>query len=152
MHSTLESFSKINIDDSFLDEVWAFSPRDLGSLDDLRVSMYSTALAQFLIFFKYEQNKTKAEIAKQKKLLDSTISVSLTKEIIKEYKTKTAAAEYMVCNNPQLAKLEQDMDDAKMELIRLDGIDKAVSEYIATFKRELTRRENELYAIRAERK
>jgi hypothetical protein len=33
----------------------------------------------------------------------------------------------------------------------VDGIDKTVSELIATFKRELTRRENELYTTRRER-
>ena len=39
----------------------------------------------------------------------------------------------------------------KQELIKVEGIDKAVIELIAAFKRELTRRDNELYTLRKER-
>jgi len=44
------------------------------------------------------------------------------------------------------------MEALQDELLLLEGIDKTISELIATFKRELTRRENELYATRQERK
>ncbi len=46
--------------------------------------------------------------------------------------------------NDKLQKLRYD-------LVKVDGIDKAVTELISAFKRELTRRDNELYTIRKER-
>ena len=47
---------------------------------------------------------------------------------------------------------EAKLDELKIEMIQVDGMEKNISELIATIKRELTRRENELYATRQERK
>jgi len=152
MGQAITSFQNIKINNTLVDEIWNFNPRSLNNLDGVTISMYSIALAQFLIYFKSEQNQTKAEIAKKNKLFESSIAIVLDKEVLKQYKTKSAATDYLISTNVDLSRLNDQIDELKLELIKLDGIDKTISEYIATFKRELTRRENELYAIRAERK
>jgi hypothetical protein len=152
MDNGVMSFNKIKINHDFLEEVWKFNPITLGSLDELTVSQYSICLAQYLIFFRSELNQTKAIIAKKKKLLDSSIAVAMDAEVIKKYKTKTAAIDFIKNSNQELSILEDEISSLMDEVIRIDGIDKAVSEYIATFKRELTRREKEIFAIRAERR
>jgi len=152
MDQAITSFQNIKINNTLVDEIWNFNPRSLNNLDGVTISMYSIALAQFLIYFKSEQNQTKAEIAKKNKLFESSIAIVLDKEVLKQYKTKSAATDYLISTNVDLSRLNDQIDELKLELIKLDGIDKTISEYIATFKRELTRRENELYAIRAERK
>jgi len=152
MDSGVMSFNRIEINNDFLEQIWKFNPVTLGSLDDLTVSQYSICLAQYLIFFRSELNQTKAIIAKKKKLLDSSIAIAMDAKIIKTYKTKTAAIDFIKNSSPELSALEEQIDNLKDEVIRIDGIDKAVSEYIATFKRELTRREKEIFAIRAERR
>ena len=148
----LFAFKKIELDQGFLDEVWKFKPSTLGSLTSLTVSQYSIALAQYLIFFRSELNQTKATIAKKKKLLDSSISLAIDDSIKKKYKTKIAIYDFLTNSVPELNLLMEGISALQLEVIRLDGIDKSVSEYIATFKRELGRRENELFSIRAERR
>jgi len=44
------------------------------------------------------------------------------------------------------------MEPLKDEIVLVEGMDKVIGELISSFKRELTRRENELYRIRQERK
>lgn len=152
MDSGVYSFSKIKINKNLLDEVWSFDPMTLDSLDNITVSRYAIALSQYLIYYRYEINKTKADLTKKKRLFDNSMSLSLDEAIIKKYKTKKAASDYLVNTNTDLSILDDDINNLQDELTILDGIDKTISEYIATFKRELTRREQELFTIRAERK
>lgn len=152
MDAGVFSFSKLQIDQGFLDQIWAFSPNKLGSLTNEMVSQYSIALAQYLIYFKWEQNKARAEIAKKKRLLEAAISMSIDEKLQKKYKTKAALTEYMINTSPELTKLSEEIETLQMELTKTDGIDKVINEYIATFKKELSRREQELFATRAERR
>ena len=152
MDEGIYSYTNIKINKSFLDQIWNFDPLTLSSLDGLTVSQYSIALAQYLIYYRHEVNKTKAELAKKKKALESSLSMVLDAEIIKKFKTRTAAEDYLINTSPELGDAAKDIDNLQEELIKVDGIDKSVSEYIATFKRELTRREQELFTIRAERR
>lgn len=137
---------------TLVEEAMRFDPNTLGSLDTLTVSKYLVALGQYLIYFKSETNKTKAEIAKKKKLYTTSLSLSLDAKTLKEWKTKTAAVEFLVSTVPNLSALDEEIADLKQELTYLDGMDKPISEYIATFKRELSRREQELFTTRAERR
>ncbi len=152
MDAGVLSFQNITVNQSFLDQIWKFDPFTLGSLDDITVSQYSICLAQYLIFFKSELNQTKAEIAKKRKLLDSSVAIAMDASMIKLYKTKAAATDFVINSNIELSTLASVIEDLQQEVIKIEGIDKAVSEYIATFKRELTRREKELFAIRSERR
>jgi len=152
MNNGLYSFRKIEINQGFLDTIWKFNPMTLGSLDDLTISQYSIALAQYLIFFRSELNQSKAIIVKKKKLLDTSISIATTEKLLKKYKTKIATTEYLTTTLPELSKLSEEISQLQFEITHLDGVDKSISEYIATFKRELGRREKEIFAIRAERR
>ena len=147
------SFNKIVVDQNFLDEVWKFSPNNLDSLPTETVSKYSLALAQYLIYFKAEQNKAKAQLVKKKRFYESSILMCLsTSKIPKEYKTKAEKTEYLVNTTAELSKVIEEINNLDEELIHIEGIDKAISEYIATFKRELGRREQELFTTRRERR
>lgn len=152
MDSGVYSFSKLKIDQGFLDQIWKFSPNKLGSLSNEMVSQYSIALAQYLIYFKWEQNKARAEIAKKRRFLEATIAMSTDEKLQKKYKTKSALTDFMINTDPNLNKVSEEIEDLKLELIKTEGIDKMINEYIATFKKELSRREQELFATRAERR
>lgn len=151
MNQDLYLFRKVKAS-SLVEEAMEFDPNTLGSLETLTVSKYSIALAQYLVYFKSEVNQTKAILAKKRKLFDTSLSLSLDPATLKKFKTKTAATEFLVSTVPNLSALDGEMDVLKQELVHLDGMDKSISEYIATFKRELTRREQELFTIRAERR
>lgn len=137
---------------SLVEEAMEFNPNTLGSLETLTVSQYSIALAQYLVYYKSETNITKANVAKKQKLFNSSLSIALDKDTLKKYKTKAAATEFLLGTVPDLSQLDSEIATLKQELLYLDGIDRSISEYIATFKRELTRREQELFTIRAERR
>jgi len=152
MDEGIYSFSKITINKNLLDEIWSFDPMSLDSLDASTISKYAIALSQYLVYYRWEVNKTKAELSKKRRLFDSSLTLSLDEADLKKYKTKKAASEYLINTNTDLSKLDEEIDILQSELIMLEGIDKSISEYIATFKRELTRREQELFTIRAERR
>ena len=90
------------------------------------------------------------EIAKPCVFL-SGIEIALDKDTLKRYKTKAAAVEFVISTSEALNQIRKDVDTLKEELMRVEGVDKMISDLIATFKRELTRRENELYTVRKER-
>jgi hypothetical protein len=76
----------------------------------------------------------------------------LTEQLKKKHKTKTDAVDYIKWTSTEVATVEAEIKTLKEELQLIEGIDKTVYELIATFKRELTRREKELDAIRLGRK
>jgi hypothetical protein len=146
------SFENVKVDQDFLNSVWQLDPRELDQIDGQELSKYAVALAQYLIYFNVEKNKIKAQLYKENKFIERTISISLTPEIQKQYKTKAAATDYIVGTTPSLSKAQENVDALQYELNLIDGMDRSISELIATIKRELTRRENELYQIRRERR
>jgi len=70
----------------------------------------------------------------------------------KKFKTKAAALDYIISINEVLMDTQTKLDTVCDELMQIEGMDKVISELIATIKRELTRRENELYQVRRERR
>jgi hypothetical protein len=152
MVDELMSFAKIKPNTSLIEEIWAFDVNNLDKVADTTISKYVVALAQWLVFYKYQVNKIKSSINKLQSDLEFLISAWISKAIIKEYGTKTAARDYLIRSNPESSLMENKLNELKDDLVKMEGIDKAVSELIAAFKRELTRRDNELYAIRRERK
>ena len=70
---------------------------------------------------------------------------------MKKYKTKKDASVYIISSTEDLSLTEDSMYDLKEQLMLLDGIDKTISEYIACFKRELTRRADEHWQLNKER-
>jgi len=145
------SYEKIKPDQDFIDKIWAFDVSSLDAISDVTISKFAIALGQWLIYYKAQTNIARTELNKKQSDLDFIISSILTPEDIKKHGTKTAAVAYLMQTDPTISKLQDDINKLKGDLLRTDGIDKAVSELIAAFKRELSRRENELYTLRKER-
>jgi len=152
MDKEVLSYQQVKPRNDYLSEIWRFDPTRLEQTDGAKISQYATALAQYLIYMQSQINKDKAEIVKQKKFIEASVATMLQPIDVKTYGSKTGAKEHIVAATPMLAAAQQIVDNLSSELTLMEGIDKTIYEYIATFKRELTRRENELYAVRQERK
>jgi len=152
MDKELLSFTKVQPASDLINEIWSFNVKNLHAISDPTLSQYVIALSQWLVYFKSQVNEAKAEISKLKSDIEFLVATWMTKEILKEYKTQTAARDYLIRNNPESAVMYDKMQKLKLDLIKVEGIDKAVTELISAFKRELTRRDNELYTIRKERR
>ncbi len=154
MDKEVLSFTKIVINHNLLDEIWKLDPRSMDHIDGVKLSSYSVALAQYLIYFTYQRNLARAEQYRLDKYIDRTVSIVVTSdtELLKKYKTKAAATDYIVSTNESLMAAQTQLDALHAELMQTENMDKVISELIATLKRELTRRENELYQVRVERK
>lgn len=145
-------FKDMEPDKDYIKKIFHFDVRRLEGVDGIEISQYCIALSQYLIFLKYQMNQTKSELQNKKRMVDNTLDILLTKELIKEYGTKTNAVAHIMSSSKELINLNTAMEPLKDELIVLEGMDRVIGELIAAFKRELTRRENELYRIRQERK
>jgi hypothetical protein len=145
-------FKDMEPDKDYIKKIFHFDVRRLEGVDGIEISQYCIALSQYLIFLKYQTNKTRSELQNKKRMVDNTLDILLTKELIKEYGTKTNAVAHIMSNSKELINLNNAMEPLKDELTVLEGMDRVIGELIAAFKRELTRRENELYRIRQERK
>jgi len=146
------SFTKVQPRQDLIDEIWAFDVVNLHALADPTLSQYVIALSQWLVYLKSQVNETKAQINQLKSDLNVIVSTCMNEKILKEYKTQTAAREYIIRGNASSSLMDDKLRKLQAELIRVDGIDRSVSELIAAFKREMTRRDNELYTIRKERR
>ena len=152
MDKDVLSFQDIKPDQDFMRQIFSYDVRDFESTDSRILSEYVTALSQYLIYFKSQQNSSKVEQFKAQREFDFIVNQLLTKEIIAKYKTKAAAEAYLVSNTEELKEREERLEEMKSELLLIDGIDKAIQEYIAALKRELTRREHEYFEIKSGRK
>jgi hypothetical protein len=154
MDQNVLSFTKIMINHDLLDEIWKLDPRSMDHIDGIKLSSYAVCLAQYLIYFSYQRNLARAEQHRLDKYIDRTVSLILTDNIeyLKKYKTKAAAADFIISVNSSLMDAQTQLDALHTELLQTEGMDKVISELVATLKRELTRRENELYQVRVERK
>lgn len=137
---------------SLLDEIFTFDANNLEQTDGITLSKYAVALSQFLVYYKSQVNQTKVDIFKKQRVLDAGVTYSMTKELMKTYKTKTDATNAIIIENADLSRIREEIDSSKEELMLLEGIDKTIAEYIAMLKRELTRREYELHETRYGRK
>lgn len=145
-------FQRVRPDLDFMNEIFTFDVRTLPQTDDTKISQYCIGLSQFVIYMRSEMNKTLSEINMKNRFIESTVNLLMTRELIKAYKTKSAVNDYIISNSPELTKAKEEIDELKQELILLEGQDKNLAELVAAFKRELSRRENELYYTRMERR
>lgn len=144
-------FKNVKPDIEFINEILKYDVKKLEATDNSTVSKYAMALAQYLIYFKSKMNETKVEIHRKQRVLDGAVAQLLTNDILKRCKTKSGAYEYIISSTQELNTIRNEIEDLKDELMLIDGVDRQISELIAVFKRELTRRENELYVTRKER-
>jgi hypothetical protein len=145
-------FKKIDPSVGFINEIFQYDVRNLESTDGVKVSQFCIALGQYLIFLRYQRNTTKIEIVRKKRTIDGVIANLLTPELVKTYRNKTNAVAHLMATVEQLIIIQDEIEPLRDELMLLDGVDKSIHELIAAFKRELTRRDNELYQTRQERK
>jgi hypothetical protein len=151
MNEDVLSFSQVRVDNSLLNEVWGLDPRTLDQIDGATLSSYALALSQYLIYFTHQRNITRAEQHRLNKYIERSVSLILSGDE-KKYKTKGAATDFIISNSELLMEAQTKLDNLHIELLQTEGMEKSVSELIATIKRELTRRENELYQVRVERR
>jgi len=152
MQKDVLSYKQVTFNESLMDEIWKMNPRTIPDLPGRTISQYMVALAQYLVYFKAQVNDAKAEIYRLSATIENGVAMSMHDEKLKKFKTKKEAVTYLINISPHLAKLNDKLIIKKRELIAVEGMDKPISELIATLKRELTRRENELYATRMERR
>jgi hypothetical protein len=151
MDKDLLSYEKIKPNQDLIDEIWNFDVKNLEAVSDTKISKYTIALGQWLIYYKSQTNIARADLNKKQSDLEFVIASVLTPEDVKKHGTKTAAVAYLMQNDSTISRMQDDINRIKSDLTRTEGIDKAVSELIAAFKRELSRRESELYTLRKER-
>ena len=151
MNSDLMSYEKVKPNQGLIEEIWNFDVNTLESVEDTRISKYTIALGQWLIYYRSQTNIARAELNKRQSDLEFVLSSVIGPDDVKKHGTKTAATAYITQTDPTISKMNDSISQLKSDLTRVDGIDKAVSELIAAFKRELSRRENELYTIRKEK-
>jgi len=145
-------FNKIDPNIDFINDIFQFDVRNLESTDGVKISQFCVALGQYLIFLRYQRNTTKIEIVRKRRTIDGVIANLLTPELVKTYRNKTNAVAHLMATVEQLVAVQNEIEPLKDELMLLEGVDKSIHELIAAFKRELTRRDNELYQTRQERK
>ena len=145
MDSGLLLFQQSKPEGSLVEEIVKQDVRTLEQTDDMFISRSVIARSQYLVYFKSQYNITRAEVTRKERIMEGVLFGLITPEIIKEYKTKKDARASLVYTNEVLNKLQEEIDALEDELVLLDGMDKTIMELIAAFKRELTRRENELY-------
>lgn len=150
MNSDVFAFENVKINHSLVDDIFAYDVSKLEQTSSLDISKFSLALSQYSIYIKSQTNKTKAEIFDTERSLDGAVFQLMTAELIKKHKTKKDAAAWLISESATLNSKQEKVDDLNRELILIDGIDKTISDYISTFKRELTRRENEQWQTRKE--
>lgn len=154
MDKEVLSYTNITLNRGLIDEVWKLDPRTMDHIDGALLSSYALALAQYLIYFTYQRNLARAEQHRLDKYIDRSVSLIISSDdaYLRKYKTKAVAADYIISVNESLMDAQAQLDALHKELIQTEGMDKVISELIATLKRELTRRENELYQVRVERR
>jgi vacuolar-type H+-ATPase subunit I/STV1 len=147
-------FENVKPDMDYISKILAFDVRHLESVAHADLSKYCAALGQFIIFFKSQVNSVNAELYKNKKTLEDSINERLREkpDILKKHKTKASAVEFIINEDQALIAIKNVIEAQKLELMRVEGMDRPVSELIAVFKKEMSRRENELWQTRQERK
>ena len=152
MNNDVLLFQYVKPNNDLIKEAMGYDVRKLEQTSGEVLSKYAIVLSQYNVFFNSERNKIKVKIHKAKRLLDGIITTLLTQKDVKKYGTKVAAVNNIINSSAKYSSIQEDIDNANEELIYIDGIDKTISDVVATLKRELTRRENELHANRFERK
>lgn len=151
MEQGIASFRNSVPNQGFVDEIFKYDSRTLGQTDSQLISKYVIALSQYLIYFKTKFNETKMFLSRDNRNLELKIIEFTTDADLKKYKTKKDLRFYITNNVPEVKKIRAHVEALHDEILLLEGIDKTVSELIASFKRELTRRDNELFQERHSR-
>ena len=129
-----------------MDEIFSFDVRNLEATPSIKISQFIIGLSQFIIYFGSQVNKTKVSLMQKRNMIESYVNRS-------DIKAKTKAEKYrkVIDANPELVQIELGIKSEEQELTLVENREKYLMELIASFKRELTRRDNEFRLIRTER-
>ncbi len=130
-----------------MDEIFQFDPRNLEATASAKISQYTIGLAQFLIFFASQINKTKVSLMQKNRVIDTYVNKSPLKG-----KTKAETRQKVIDYHEELQAIETGIEMLEAEIKLTDGLEKYYTELINSFKRELTRREVEMKFSRDERR
>jgi len=132
---------------TLMDDIFAFDPRNLEATDGATISRYTIGLSQFLIFFASQINKTRVLLTQKRRAIDVKVHQSDVKA-----RTKGEKVRQVIDANPELQKIETDIEALEGEITMTENLEKYYIELINAFKRELTRRETEQKFVRDERR
>lgn len=155
MDKELLSFNMVKPNNDLIDEIWSFEVSSIDTLSSVKLSTYIAALSQWLIYYKAQVNTTKAELSMKQSDYEIGVSAALATNpaLVKKHGTKTAAVAYLTTTDKKVTgPLHERIRSLKQDLARVDGMDKAIIEYINAFKRELDRRRHEREVARMERR
>jgi len=130
-----------------MDEIFAFDPRNLEATSSANISKYAMGLAQFNIFFASQINKSRVLLTQKRRAIDVKVNQSDIKT-----RTKGEKVRKVVDADPELQKIEVDIEALEGEITMTENLEKYYIELINAFKRELTRRETEQKFARDERR
>jgi hypothetical protein len=133
--------------EDIMEEIFSFDVRNLESTPSIKISQFIIGLSQFIIYFGSQVNKTKVSVMQKRNMVDSYVIRSDIKA-----KTKAEKRRKVIDANPELAQIELGIESDEQELTLIENREKYLMELINSFKRELTRRENEIRLVRTERR
>jgi len=152
MDQTIYTYEKIKPTTDLVEKAFSFDFNKLEQTSSVDISKFCGALAQYLVYLRFQRNKTKMEIMKLRQQIERIIFQLLDKDILKKFKTKADAKEYLISNNETLSNMREKLDKLNYELILSEGMDKNILELINALKRELTRRSEEFAAVKINRR
>jgi len=138
---------KMPRNEGLMNDIFEFDPRNLEAVPSADISKYAIGLAQFLIFFSSQINKSKVQLMQKNRVIDTYINQSDIKA-----RTKAEKRQKVIDANPELQKIVVDIEALESELKMTDNLEKYYIELINAFKRELTRRDTELKFSKDERR
>lgn len=133
---------------TLIDEIFKFDPRNLETLSSVKLSAYSIGLMQFVVFLTSQVNKTRVLLMQKERVLE----VYFNKEVVLKGKTKADKKRELLKLNPELVVIQKEAEILEAELKLTENYDKYLVELNNSIKRELTRREAEMKFIRDERR
>jgi type IV secretory pathway VirJ component len=132
---------------NLMDEIFAFNPMNLDATPSAKLSMFAIGLAQFLIYFTSQINKSRVKLMQKERQLELYITQSPLKG-----KTKSDKRAMVIEANHELQQIVIDIEALEAELKMTENLEKYYVEIINSLKRELTRREVEMKFTRDERR
>ena len=130
-----------------MDEIFLFDVRNLEATPSVKISQFIIGLSQFIIYFGSQVNKTKVSLMQKRNIIDSCVIKSDIKA-----KTKAEKRYKVIEANPELSQIDLGIESEEQELILVENREKYLMELMISFKRELTRRDNEIGLVRTGRR
>jgi CII-binding regulator of phage lambda lysogenization HflD len=130
---------KIPRNETLMDEIFKFDPRNLEDVSGADISRYTIGLSQFLIYFTSQVNKSRVKLLQKNRVVDIYVAQSDIKG-----RTKAETRQKVIEATAELAQISMDIEALEAELKMTENLEKYYVELINSFKRELTRREHEM--------